>query len=221
MIKDAFTELFPGVPFTYRTAMKYSGRFSDYNAHIRLHRDTLEVRMSRKWEIVSEEIRKGLVQHLLLKLLGRRHTSVPTIGLELYDGFIKNLSKYAAVTDVDPALLAVFDRVNTRYFNGMMSTPNLRWGGNTMRILGYYEYATDSITISKVLADDEHLLSYVLYHEMLHKKLQFKNRKGRTRHHTREFRALERQFEDPGVEKKLEAFLRDKKYGGWRKWLEF
>ncbi|MEK6876580.1 MAG: hypothetical protein AABX63_04155, partial [Nanoarchaeota archaeon] len=73
--------------------------------------------------------------------------------------------------------------------------PNLVWH-NSVRRLGSYEYGSDTISISRVLLEDSNLMDYVMYHEMLHKKFKFNSSNGRTCHHTKEFKEMERKFEN-------------------------
>jgi hypothetical protein len=113
---------------------------------------------------------------------------------------------------VDPILEKSFDRVNEKYFGNYLEKTNLLWGEHSFSKLGHYHYASNTITISKVLADDEELLDYVMYHEMLHKKHKYYTKNGRSHHHTAAFRREERSFENPDVEDKLLKYLRKKKF---------
>ncbi len=101
--------------------------------------------------------------------------------------------------------------MNELYFNGMMLQPNLKFGGKNFHTLGTYSYTDDTIMISSVLKKDMHLLDYVMYHEMLHKKLQYKKSGKKTMHHTSEFKKLEKKFHDQDIEKKLQRFVRREK----------
>jgi predicted SprT family Zn-dependent metalloprotease len=65
--------------------------------------------------------------------------------------------------------------------------------------------------ISDVLKKDMVFLEYVLYHEMLHKKIKFKKSGSRSYHHTKEFKELEAKFYEKDVEQKLKVFLRKQK----------
>lgn len=214
----AWQELYPDKEPKHELQLRFSGRFKGYNAHIQRRNGTLLrpgsilFSLARPFEEVSDEIRLGVMQHLLNKLL---KTAVDTLEIRLYNGFIKRLGDYVETQRVDPYLKRRFDQVNHDYFDGYMLTPNLVWGTESLRKLGHYEYATDTISLSTALRADEELLDYVLYHEMLHKKLKFSERAGGfTRSHTKRFREEERQFRmsdgsDP--EKRLAAFLRQRK----------
>jgi hypothetical protein len=140
--------------------------------------------------------------------------------MKLYESFMKGLSKYAKVQHKEPELDASFNRVNEKFFNGMMEKPNLIFANESFRKLGSYEYGTNSIYISTIfqnLPDDElKFLDYVVYHELLHKKHTFKVKNGRHQAHTTIFRNDEKKFgEENGsdMEKELSNWLRKKKHG--------
>ena len=67
-IKQIFNEFFPNKQFDYNVRLKYSAKFSDYNANIRLYKDNLTINLSKKWKGVNKEIVKGLIQVLLIKM---------------------------------------------------------------------------------------------------------------------------------------------------------
>jgi len=205
MIQKAFTQIFPGKQFNFLTKIKYSDAFRSYNANIRLYDDLIEVRMSKKWKVVSEEIKLGLIQTLLLKLFRKKGA---TTNIDLYNKFIKALPKYSIPTRIDPDLKKSFDRINKIYFNEFMELPNLVWGSNSFSKLGTYEYATDTITVSSILKNNQEFLDYIMYHELIHKKIQFFHKNGRNYSHTKDFRKLEKKFKDPHIEEKLNRFLK-------------
>jgi len=96
-------------------------------------------------------------------------------------------------------LREIFERVNAVYFNGAIDLPNLTWNRTiTHRKLGHYQPATDTVMISITLDSPSvptFVVEYVMYHELLHKKLGLKVSKGRRYAHTAEFRRQERLFE--------------------------
>ncbi len=96
-------------------------------------------------------------------------------------------------------LAALFDQINRQYFHGELEQPRLVWSArSSTRRLGTYQPDADTISISRRLDRNDVpalLVEYVLYHEMLHKKLGLKEVNGRRYAHTATFRKLERQFE--------------------------
>lgn len=191
----------------YTCSLVYSGRFSDFNAKACMHANTIEFRLSRKWKIVDDDIKIGLIQELFCKLLKAKKD---TFNMQLYRIFIKNMHYTADTKDSDPLLERSFERVNAKYFDAAMQRPNLRFGKDSYRTLGSYNFHTDTITITRLFeeAPDE-LVDYVMHHELLHKKLQFDHTKVNAHHHTKEFRNSESEFEDhKRVEKDIQSFLR-------------
>lgn len=84
-----------------------------------------------------------------------------------------------------------------------MEAPNLEWSSGT-RVVGTYEYATDTIKVSSFLQEDIQLMEYVIYHEMLHKKYKFKSSGMKTIHHPKAFRDEEKRFKNSAeLEKRL------------------
>jgi len=214
----AFKGLYPERRLRKELQLRYSGRLKEFNANVAdrpgslTKPGTITFSLSRAFEGVGDEIKIGVMQHLLNRI---KKTRIDTLEIQLYNAFIKKLSDYVENNHVDPHLKARFDLVNQEYFDGYMLTPNLVWGTYSLTKLGHYEFATDTINISTALKEDEGLLDYVLYHEMLHKKHKYSESKGGfTRSHTKAFRDEEKQFRmhdgsDP--EQRLAAFLRSRK----------
>ncbi len=130
--------------------------------------------------------------------------------MELYSSFVKNLHLSAQKTETDERLKALFERVNAAYFNSSIELPNLKWGLSSRTRLATYDYHTDTIKVSAVFKDaDDEVVSCLLHHEMLHKKLKFRSSSGRSIHHSRQFRELEKAFENrDSTEQRLQAFAR-------------
>ncbi len=214
-IAEAFKEIY-GKPPTYETSIRYSNRFKPYNACVSLRGNKLEFKLSKKWKSISDDIKIGLIQELMLKIFREkiRPLKTKTQRMELYNIFIKKIHIAIPKTKIDVTLKDSFDRVNKKYFYGLMETPNLVWGNYSTSKLGSYEYGSDTITISKVLRDaEQELLDYVMYHEMLHKKYKFKRVGNRCYHHTKKFKIEERSFENSKrIEKKLKKLARKKRF---------
>ena len=224
LIEKAYVELFPNKPLNRERSLKYSGKFSHYNANVHLTSNLIEFRLSKQWRGVSEEIKIGLLQHLFAKLW---KVKLRTTNMDLYDYFLKSVHLAAPAQDnVDALLLASFERVNGRYCDGLIDQPRLVWGRHSKTKLGSYEYATDTIVMSSIFKDSpREFLDNVMHHEILHKKHKFKQKNGRCHHHTPAFRRDERKFEHfDDVERRLKYFLAKKKLKeavvpkGLRKW---
>ncbi len=212
--KEAFIGLYPDRGPVHEFRIRYSARFNMYNANVHYNSRMMEFRLSRDWKDVGKEIRIGLLQTLMLKAFGDKKK---TINIDLYNIFLKKVHVAVPKERVDPVLEESFHRVNEKYLSGMMEMPNLVFGRDSTRKLGSYEYGSDTITISRILTDEQELLDYVMYHELLHKKLKFDMKNSRSRHHTREFREAERMFENyREMESRLSGLSRKS-----RRWLGF
>ena len=80
LIPESFQRLFPDKPFFYQSEMQYNRRLSDFNANIRLHNNTIAVNLNLQWKDIDNEIKIGLIQTLLLKILHQKKSSRKKIG---------------------------------------------------------------------------------------------------------------------------------------------
>jgi predicted metal-dependent hydrolase len=210
LITRAFKELYPDKEFTYGVSLKYSGKFSGFNGNIRFGNSKLEIRMSKQFKKVSEEIRIGLIQSLLIKVIKpKTMKKVLTTNMDLYNKFLKNVHIALPKKAESILLLETFNKLNEQYFDGLMEQPSLLWGQYSKGKLGEYSYGTDQITISKHLENaPKTYLEYILYHEMLHKKHKFKHKNGRSTYHTRAFRNDEAKYPNAkSLEKEIPQWL--------------
>lgn len=192
MIEQAFRELYPGREFNYQARLKYSGKFSPYNANIKLHSNQLQINLSRTWKGVDTQILSGLVQDLLMKVFGDKRL---TLNVQLYNTFIKSLHMSISKENVDPMLKRSFDRVNEQFFSGTIEMPNLIWGVFSRRKLASYNFHTDTISVSRLFQEHgTELLDYVMYHELLHKVMKFRVSESGHSYHTLDFRRAERAY---------------------------
>ena len=94
----------------------------------------------------------------------------------------------------------VFERLNTRFFNGLMARPQLGWSRRPSRtMLGHFDPSHNAIIISRILDQPtvpELVVEYVVFHEMLHLRYPVDHSGARRRVHTREFRLAEKEFPD-------------------------
>ena len=205
IIKQAFQDLYPTKILNKEVSIKYSGKFKPYNANVHITPTKLTFNLSKEWKQVDNQIKTGLIQHLLMKIYGKKKN---TTNIDLYSLFIKKLPSVTPKIHSHPILDDSFDRVNERYFFNIIEKPNLKFGSNSFSQLGSYEYQTDTITISSIFKENPKLLDYVMYHEMLHKKHSFKSKKGRSYYHTSDFRKDEKLFENSdNIEKELKKFI--------------
>jgi|SRR3989338_798518 len=202
IIQEAFSKLYPDKEFNYNSKIKYSWKFKDFNANVKKYYDNLEFSLSRKWKSVDKDIKLGLIQDLMNKIF---KTNEKTGNIELYNIFIKKLHLAIPKTKTDIVLEDSFNRINEKYFYGIIEKPNLVWGNKSVNQLGTYDYHTDTIKISLIFKEHIELLDYIMYHEMLHKKYKFTSKNNRTYHHTKEFKKKEREFDNA---KEMERLIR-------------
>jgi predicted SprT family Zn-dependent metalloprotease len=92
----------------------------------------------------------------------------------------------------------LFDEVNAAYFGGQMARPRLAWTDRlTSRRFGHFDPQRDRVVISRTLDSESvprFVVEYIVYHELLHRKLGSKWAGTRSRSHTPEFRREERKF---------------------------
>ena len=95
-------------------------------------------------------------------------------------------------------LAGCFDRVNNAYFGGSLPCPRLTWSRTfTFRKFGHYDHMRDTIMVSSTLDQEivpQDAVDFIIYHELLHKKLGVRWNNGRMAAHTREFLLAEKRF---------------------------
>jgi len=223
LIHESYRRLFPEKEFAYESALEYNRRLSDFNANISWHGSKITVHLNLQWKDIDEEIKIGLIQHLLLKMFKVQKSS-PNI--ELYLHFVKNISILIPKTRNDPLLEESFLRVNESFFEKQLEKPNLTWGQDSFRKLASYNFHDDTITVSTLFQEVRpEVLDYLLYHELLHKALQFKHKNGRSSYHHREFRRAEALYpQQKEIEQEIQQLLRQKrlkKNFSWPRWFRF
>jgi hypothetical protein len=92
----------------------------------------------------------------------------------------------------------IFERLNTRFFDGLLGRPQLGWSRNASRHqLGHFDPSHNAIVISRIFDRPRTpllALEYVMFHEMLHLRFPVDHSKARRCVHTREFKEAEKQF---------------------------
>ena len=212
---EAFNEIFPEkekISFSVR----YNSRMKPYGAQIAYSRvsKAVEFRLGKGWLSVSPGIKKGLFQELLIKIFRKKGEKIKsTMEMEVYANFIRNLHLSIGKEEAEPILEESFARVNKRYFGDILEKPNMRFLGKSYRRLARYDYHEDMITVSEIFRDARpEMLDYLVYHELLHKKMKFSYKNGKNYHHTFDFRNMEKKFENAEkLENELSCFIAKKK----------
>ena len=210
LIEESYNRLFPQDDFSYDSAMEYNRRLSKFNANISLHRNRIKVNMNLQWKEIDDEIKIGLIQHLLLKLFKKRNH---TENITLYHNFVKQIPLLTEKTEADPHLLQSFKRINENYFGNAMQQPNLKWGQAATRKLAHYNFHDDTVVVSSIFQDAKlEILDFLMYHELLHKHFKFEHNNGRSSYHNKTFRSAERLYPNyKDVEKEITNIIRKKR----------
>ena len=158
IVEEAFRRLYPEKDFNYAVSLKYSGRFRNYNANLRMRGSSLNFGLSKEWRGVDKEIKLGLIQELLGGVMKDRKNTHNT---DLYNTFIKNLHLSIEKTKTDPVLEDSFERINASYFDNLIEKPNLTFGKCRRSTLAHYNYQTDTISFSLIMMRDPGCLDYV------------------------------------------------------------
>ncbi|MBI3033784.1 M48 family metallopeptidase [Candidatus Woesearchaeota archaeon] len=193
----------------FSLSVRYSGRFKPYNANVRKSGSHLEFNLSREWKSVSDEIVLGLLQSLAARIL---RAGFKTANMDIYNNFVRSLHLSYPKAATDPCLAESFRRVNSKYFDGLLEITNFAWH-SSLRRLASYDYQTDTISVSGVFRGMDELIDYLIYHELLHKKLKYHNAGGRSIHHSAIFRQMERKFENQElIERQISRMIRNQKF---------
>ena len=92
----------------------------------------------------------------------------------------------------------VFEKVNCDYFQSKLEKPLLSWSRRkSRRRLGTYSAQLDQVTINRTLDRDDipsYVIEFILYHELLHKKVGVQRANSGKHNHTNTFKELEKRF---------------------------
>jgi len=198
--------------------------YAELTHTIRLREDTAYVRLSDALKPAPRAIVEAVAAILLGRLYHRRP---PNELLERYRRFsyarstrrrLWLLRQHRARRVEDrPAgrhhdLAPLFVSLNRRYFDDSLPQPRLGWSQRAWRSqLGSFDPALNQIVLSRQLDHPRvpsYVVSYVLYHEMLHAKHPMRFGRCRRTSHSGPFREEEKQFEHYGRAMRFLARLR-------------
>jgi hypothetical protein len=108
------------------------------------------------------------------------------------------------------SLPAIYAELNREYFNDQIGVERIGWGPRrSWSRLGHFDTVHQTITISPVLDNSKvprTVVSYIVYHEMLHALFDVEKEGRRRLYHPPQFRRAERAFPD---HRSCELFLRN------------
>lgn len=92
----------------------------------------------------------------------------------------------------------IFSKLNRRFFRGELVPLRLGWSPTRSRtVLGHYDSAHGTIIITRLLDSSNvsnHLVEYLVFHEMLHIRFPVERNGHRRVIHSRQFREAEKKF---------------------------
>jgi hypothetical protein len=152
--------------------------------------------------ITFDEEQFACVRELIFEGGRTKRQVLEAMAGETYQDVVGELDALAGVPEQAKGLFhdlaAAYERVRQSYFDGTIDRPRLTWNHTfTGRKFGHYDPITDTVMISCSLdrADVPAVaLDFVMYHELLHKRLGVRWGAGRMTAHTPEFRAAEQRF---------------------------
>jgi predicted metal-dependent hydrolase len=208
IFQETYSELRPGTPIPELKIEFFA--FANVNNTIRLRGGRLLVRLSDLLEGAPEAILRAIAHILLAKMYRRPIHRAEAARYRKYVGSQDIVRKAHLVRQIRGSkrlrsprghfydLDEVFERLNLRFFHGLMARPRMSWSQTkTRRILGHYDPAHNAIIISRIFdhpAVPAYVLEYIVYHEMLHLKHPVRLKGSRRCVHSPEFQAEERLF---------------------------
>jgi hypothetical protein len=203
-----FRELKPRTPLP-KVSVEFC-RFANPDSFIRLEAGAIHVRISDLLEGAPSPVLEALAHILLGKLFRRPIARIYAHRYRLYLNrrdirrqmhLVRQIRGRKFVSGPQGShynLDAVFEALNTQYFDGLLARPLLGWSRQVSRsMLGHFDPSHNAIIISRIFDNagvPALALEYVMFHEMLHLRYPAEHHGARRRVHTREFRQAEKQF---------------------------
>jgi hypothetical protein len=188
-------------------------RFANADSFIRLEDGRMHARISDLFEGAPAPVLEALAHILLAKLyrraVARTHSTRYRLYLNRKDvrrqalliRQIRGRKFISGPTGTVRDLEEVFERLNQRFFDGLLGRPQLGWSrGTSKSMLGHFDPSHNAIIISRIFDRESapaETLDYVMFHEMLHLRHPVEHSGTHRRVHTREFREAEKRF--PGL----------------------
>ncbi|MEW5975001.1 MAG: SprT-like domain-containing protein [Acidobacteriota bacterium] len=208
IFQQSYSELAFGI-FTPSVRVEFYP-FVGVNHTIRFNKGHLLIRVSDLFTEAPREVLKALSVILICKLFRRQ---VPSLASSTYRDYVNSfeirhkLEETRAVRGrkrmLDPRgdhfdLGQLFARLNQEYFDDRLNDVVLGWSSRrSRRILGHFDPSHHSITISRLLDSwsvPEFVVSYVLFHEMLHARFSRSSNFDLKHRHSPQFKEEERKY---------------------------
>lgn len=187
-------------------------KYANANSRISLHNDDLRVDISDLFEAAPAAVQEALAFILVSKLFRklpenaivvryRRYLNRPEVRRTL-DRVKRERGRKAFRDACGEAydLREIFEELNFKYFDGLMSRPELGWSLKPSRTnLGHYDPSHRVIVVSSLLDSlnaPQLIVRYIMFHEMLHLRFPAEHGGARQCIHTKAFKEAEKRFEE-------------------------
>jgi len=205
---QAYRDLRPLAPIPEFEVRFY--RFANINNTIRLRCGRILVRLSDLLEGAPRPVLYAILHILIAKLYRkpiaaehatryRKFTSSRAMAEKTH--LIRQMRGRKRIEGPQGAyynLDQIFERLNQRFFHGLMARPQMTWSGTrALRSLGHYDPAHNTIVVSRVFdraGVPQYAIEYLVYHEMLHLRHPVRLRGSRRQVHPPEFQREEKLF---------------------------
>lgn len=187
-------------------------RFANPDSSIRLEEGRLRIRISDLLQAAPAPVMEALAHILLGKLYRKATPAIYTHRYRLYlnrkdvrrqTHLVRQIRGRKFISGPQGALHnleEIFERLNARYFDGMLGRPLLGWSrGASRNQLGHFDPSHNAIVISRIFDRPRTpalALEYVMFHEMLHLRYPVDHTRARRCVHTTEFKEAEKKFPD-------------------------
>ena len=184
--------------------------FVGINHTIRFKQGRLFVRLSDLFQEAPREIIEALSIILLSKLFRRKIPRTVDVKYREYVNSVEMKERsflsrgqrgrklYSRPKGRHYDLTQLFDRLNAQYFQGRIRGVSLGWSlRKGLRILGHFDPSHGCIIVSRFFDEPkvpEMVVSYILFHEMLHAKFATSSNFDLKNRHSRQFKEEEKQF---------------------------
>jgi hypothetical protein len=205
---QAYRDLRPLAPLPEFEVRFY--RFANINNTIRLRQGRIFVRLSDLLESAPGPVLYAILHILIAKLYRRPIEAEHATRYRKFAGSramaakthlirqMRGRKRIAGPQGAHYNLDQVFDRLNQRFFHGLMARPQMTWSGKrAVRSLGHYDPAHNTIVVSRVFDRANvppYAIEYLVYHEMLHLRHPVKLRGSRRLVHPPAFQEEEKLF---------------------------
>ncbi|HEX9254071.1 MAG TPA: M48 family peptidase [Candidatus Angelobacter sp.] len=208
IFEQVYRELRPRAPLPEFEVRFY--RFANINNTIRLRQGRIFVRLSDLLEGAPEPVLFAILHILIAKLHRKPIDAAHAARYRKFTGSQAMAQKSHLIRQLRGRkriegpkgqhydLDQIFDDLNLCFFHGLMVRPQMTWSGSkSLRSLGHYDPAHNTIVVSRVFDSARvplYAIEYLVYHEMLHLRHPVKLRGSRRLVHPAAFREEEKLF---------------------------